>query len=237
MRRGKRMRLLTRSDFDGLVSAVLLKEVGIMDEWQFVHPKDVQDGAVQVTKDDILVNVPFAPGCGLWFDHHSSEMERLNFHFPFEGASKLSPSCARVIWDYYGGKDGFPEHFHEMLEALDRHRLHVQLSSEFTAGSDLTRSAFVASGDGSIVAIEVLGTIGQEKPFRSLLPQILGAHVDEIHLVDLGLGGTEGQIAHIKLLHVLSSPRTGSAGRCTASSVSMPMATTSSRRSSRSRSN
>jgi len=103
------MRLLTRSDLDGLVSAVLLKEVGIMDEWSFVHPKDVQDGAVEVTKDDILVNVPFAPGCGLWFDHHSSEMERLNFHFPFEGASKLSPSCARVIWEYYGGEQGFPD--------------------------------------------------------------------------------------------------------------------------------
>jgi nanoRNase/pAp phosphatase (c-di-AMP/oligoRNAs hydrolase) len=114
------MRLLTRSDFDGLVSAVLLKEVGILDEWEFVHPKDVQDGAVRVTKNDILVNVPFAPGCGLWFDHHSSEMERLNFHFPFEGASKLSPSCARVIWDYYGGQAGFPEHFAEMLRCVDK---------------------------------------------------------------------------------------------------------------------
>ena len=114
------MRLLTRSDFDGLVSAVLLKEVGVMDEWSFVHPKDVQDGAVQVTKDDILVNVPFAPGCGLWFDHHSSEMERLNFHFPFEGASRLSPSCARVIWEYYGGDEGFPDHFKEMLRYVDK---------------------------------------------------------------------------------------------------------------------
>lgn len=59
------MRLLTRSDFDGLVSAVLLKQMGIMDEWSFVHPKDVQDGAVQVTKNDIPVSVPFAPRCGL----------------------------------------------------------------------------------------------------------------------------------------------------------------------------
>ena len=114
------MRLLTRSDFDGLVSAVLLKELGIMDEWKFVHPKDVQDGAIEVSKDDILVNVPFAPGCGLWFDHHSSEMERLNFHFSFEGASRLAPSCARVICDYYGGEGGFPAHFSEMLQLVDK---------------------------------------------------------------------------------------------------------------------
>ncbi len=53
------MRLLTRSDFDGLICAVLLKHMGKMDQWQFVHPKDVQDGLVAVTADDILANVPY----------------------------------------------------------------------------------------------------------------------------------------------------------------------------------
>jgi nanoRNase/pAp phosphatase (c-di-AMP/oligoRNAs hydrolase) len=114
------MRLLTRSDFDGLVSAVLLKEIGVMERWEFVHPTDLQNGRIQVTKNDVLVNVPFVPGCGLWFDHHSSEMERLNFNFPFEGASRLAPSCARVIWDYYGGQESFPEHFPEMLRFVDK---------------------------------------------------------------------------------------------------------------------
>jgi nanoRNase/pAp phosphatase (c-di-AMP/oligoRNAs hydrolase) len=111
---------MTRSDFDGLICAVLLKHLGIMDEWKFVHPKDVQDGLVQVTKDDILANVPYVPGVGMWFDHHSSEKERLRFEYKYEGASELKPSCARVIWDFYGGKNNFPELFLEMMEYVDK---------------------------------------------------------------------------------------------------------------------
>ena len=114
------MRLLTRSDFDGLICAVLLKEIGLMDEWKFVHPKDVQDGLVEVTEDDILANVPYAPGCGLWFDHHSSEQERINFDFEVKGMSYPYPSCARVIWEYYGGEEKFPPGFEEMMEMVDK---------------------------------------------------------------------------------------------------------------------
>ncbi len=71
------MRLLTRSDFDGLACGVLLAEKGIIDDYKFVHPKDVQAGKVEVTKNDVLANIPYAPGCGLWFDHHASEEERV----------------------------------------------------------------------------------------------------------------------------------------------------------------
>jgi nanoRNase/pAp phosphatase (c-di-AMP/oligoRNAs hydrolase) len=113
------MRLLTRSDFDGLICAVLLKEAGIMDEWVFVHPKDVQDGKVECGPNDILANVPYAPGCGLWFDHHTSEADRLG-DIAFEGVSKPLPSCARVIWEYYGGHARFPKRFDEMLAFVDR---------------------------------------------------------------------------------------------------------------------
>ena len=70
------MRLITRSDFDGLACGALLKEAGIIDNWKFAHPKDLQDGLVEVNENDCLANVPFVPGCGLWFDHHSSEFER-----------------------------------------------------------------------------------------------------------------------------------------------------------------
>ncbi|OPY74988.1 MAG: hypothetical protein A4E63_00528 [Syntrophorhabdus sp. PtaU1.Bin050] len=114
------MRLLTRSDFDGLICAVLLKHVGMMDEWKFIHPKDVQDGFIQVSKTDILANVPYVPGVGFWFDHHSSEKDRLKFNYTYDGASELKPSCARVIWDYFGGKDTFPPEFGEMMEYVDR---------------------------------------------------------------------------------------------------------------------
>jgi len=103
------MRLLTRSDFDGLACAVLLVEAGIVDEYKFVHPKDVQDGLIEVTSNDVLANIPYVPGCGLWFDHHSSEKERekITEEFHFEGASQPAPSCARVIYDYYGGAEKF----------------------------------------------------------------------------------------------------------------------------------
>ena len=117
------MRLITRSDFDGLCCAALLKDVGIIDNWKFAHPKDLQDGLVEVTADDCLANVPFVEGCGLWFDHHSSEYERLQLKGKYRGESRLAPSCARIIYDYYyenyGGEARF-EHYNDMLNAVDK---------------------------------------------------------------------------------------------------------------------
>jgi len=113
------MRLITRSDFDGLACAVLLREAGIIDSWKFAHPKDLQDGLVEVGPDDCLANVPYVKGCGLWFDHHSSELERKAFEGQFQGASRMLRSAAHVIYDYYGGAERFPR-FGEMLEAVDK---------------------------------------------------------------------------------------------------------------------
>ncbi len=113
------MRLLTRSDFDGLACGALLKELGIIDTWKFVHPKDIQDGLVEVTDNDVLANIPYVKGCKLWFDHHSSESERLGQNLNFEGESRLEDSAARVIYEYYGGKEKLP-HFEEMVKAVDK---------------------------------------------------------------------------------------------------------------------
>lgn len=113
------MRLITRSDFDGLACAVFLKEAGIIDSYKFAHPKDLQDGLIEVTKDDCLANVPFVEGCGLWFDHHSSEQERNAYKGKYEGCSKSSPSAAHVVYDYYGGKERFPR-FDDLLAAVDK---------------------------------------------------------------------------------------------------------------------
>jgi len=113
------MRLLTRSDFDGLACAALLKELRVIDNWKFVHPKDMQDGLVEVTGEDVLANVPYVKGCKMWFDHHSSESERLGADIVFEGESRLEDSAARVIYEYYGGKERLP-HFEEMVKAVDK---------------------------------------------------------------------------------------------------------------------
>lgn len=101
------MRLITRSDFDGLVCAMLFKKMKMVDEMKFVHPKDMQDGLIEVTENDILANVPYVPGCGLWFDHHSSELERMGEKVEFKGETRIAPSAARVVYDYYGGKETF----------------------------------------------------------------------------------------------------------------------------------
>ncbi|MDO4549426.1 MAG: exopolyphosphatase [Clostridia bacterium] len=113
------MRLVTRSDFDGLACGCLLKEVGIIDELKFAHPKDLQDGKIEITSNDCLANVPFVEGCGLWFDHHSSEFERNQLEGRYKGESRIAPSCARIIYDYYGGHERFG-HYEEMMEAVDK---------------------------------------------------------------------------------------------------------------------
>jgi len=111
------MNLVTRSDFDGLACATVLKDIGIIDTWTFVHPKDLQDGIVEVTENDVLTNVPYVPGCGMWFDHHSSEKERIQ-DVEYKGESRMEKSAARIVYEYYGGKKKLP-HFEKLIEAVD----------------------------------------------------------------------------------------------------------------------
>jgi nanoRNase/pAp phosphatase (c-di-AMP/oligoRNAs hydrolase) len=122
------MRLITRSDFDGLVCAMLFKKMDMIDEMKFVHPKDVQDGLITVTENDILANVPYVPGCGLWFDHHTSEHERLGEQFEFKGESRVAPSAARVVYDYYGGRERFGGGLDSIMSGVDKAD-----SAQFTA--------------------------------------------------------------------------------------------------------
>lgn len=114
------MRLVTRSDFDGLACAVLLKEMGLIDDYLFAHPKDLQDGLITVSENDVLANVPYVPGCGMWFDHHTSETARLTEGVKYKGMSKPLRSCARVIWEYYEGEKTFSKNLLPMLEAVDK---------------------------------------------------------------------------------------------------------------------
>lgn len=124
------MRLLTRSDFDGSVCTALLEELGLIDDILYVHPKDMQDNKIEVTSNDILANVPFVKGCGLWFDHHFSEYERLQLEGQFEGACKKSPSAAEVVYDYYKNDD---THAHKLKKFAELIRIVGKAdSAEFT---------------------------------------------------------------------------------------------------------
>ena len=113
------MDLLTRSDFDGLACAVLLREIGLIGKWRFVHPKDLQDGHVRVTANDILANVPYVAGCGMWFDHHTSEWERIGKPEGFVGSLRKMDSAARVIFEYFKDRYDLTK-FESMLEQVDK---------------------------------------------------------------------------------------------------------------------
>jgi len=113
-------RLVTRSDMDGLVCAVLLKHMNMIDEIKFVHPKDMQDGIIDITENDITTNLPYVNGVGIAFDHHLSETVRnkeiKHNHIILPDA----PSAAEVVYQYYGGDAKFPKHFKPMMEAANK---------------------------------------------------------------------------------------------------------------------
>ena len=114
-------RLVTRSDFDGLVCAVLLNELNLIDDITFVHPKDMQDGKIAITSRDITTNLPYVPGAHLVFDHHESETVRNSGRRDENHIIEAhAPSAARVVYNYYGGKAAFPRITEEMMAAVDQ---------------------------------------------------------------------------------------------------------------------
>src|SRR5579871_4940678 len=113
-------RLVTRSDFDGLVCAALLKELGLLHDILFVHPKDVQDGKVELEADDITTNLPYRPEVALSFDHYASERHRVKEAAPNRVMVSDAPSAARVVYDYFGGAERFDRVDDSMMEAVDR---------------------------------------------------------------------------------------------------------------------
>ncbi len=114
-------RLITRSDFDGLVCAMILKELDVVNDIKFVHPKDMQDGLIEVTDHDITTNLPYVPGIYLAFDHHESELLRVDGsgidNYIIDGNA---PSAARVVYEYFGGAAKLPRITTEIMEAVDK---------------------------------------------------------------------------------------------------------------------
>jgi nanoRNase/pAp phosphatase (c-di-AMP/oligoRNAs hydrolase) len=112
-------RLVTRSDMDGLVCGALLRYLGIIDEVSFVHPKDMQDGKITITKNDITTNLPYVEGVHIAFDHHLSETLRIEVkdNYIIEADA---PSAAEVVYQYYGGDKKFPAKFRDMMDAANK---------------------------------------------------------------------------------------------------------------------
>jgi len=135
------VRLFTRADFDGLVCAAILEELDIVDEIAFIHPQDLQNNKVKVTQNDIIANAPFVEGCGLWFDHHCSEHERLQSEGRYIGASELAPSAAQVVYRYFKNRNGYHKKlkkFKELVALAD-----IVDSAQFTQGDILNPQGYV----------------------------------------------------------------------------------------------
>jgi nanoRNase/pAp phosphatase (c-di-AMP/oligoRNAs hydrolase) len=116
-----KFRLVTRSDFDGLVCGMLLRELDLIDDIKFAHPKDMQDGIVQITARDIVTNLPYVESCHLAFDHHSSEISRKGDRtYPNHVIDAAAPSAARVVFNHYGGAKSFPRVSTELMAAVDK---------------------------------------------------------------------------------------------------------------------
>ena len=134
-----KMRLVTRSDFDGLVCAMLFRELDVIGDIKFVHPKDVQDGKIELSSNDITTNLPFDPRVGIAFDHHESELSRNDMEAIKEQyICYVAKSAARVVYDYYGGAETFKTVTTEIMEAVDKGD-----SADFTAEEILNPTGWV----------------------------------------------------------------------------------------------
>lgn len=114
------MRIITRGDFDGMTSSLLVSVVETVDGFLFAHPKDVQEGAVQAGPEDIVINLPYIPGCGLWFDHHAHQDAAIPAEGTFKGRFEIAPSCARVIVNHYADQAEKFAPYQQLLEDTDR---------------------------------------------------------------------------------------------------------------------
>ncbi len=113
-------KLLTRADLDGIMSATLLKKFGMVDEIEFCHPKDMQDGKIEVTDNNIITNLPYNENAHFVFDHHFSEDVRAYNRKSNHIINPIAKSATRVIYEYFGGADKFPKEWGDMLDSVDK---------------------------------------------------------------------------------------------------------------------
>ena len=113
-------RLITRDDFDGLASCLLLKKLDLIDDILFVHPRQMQHGQVVLTERDISSNLPYVAGIYMAFDHHLSEITRVGTDCRNFICNPEKPSAARVIYEYFNMTEKFPSLFDELLLNVDK---------------------------------------------------------------------------------------------------------------------
>ncbi len=146
------MRVVTRADMDGLTSAVLISQFETVDRFLFIHPQDITDRRVEIGPDDILVNVPYHPSCGMWFDHHAHTAGGLRPPAGFRGAYRVAPSTARVVYDHYGWERLV--RFEELVRETDRVDAADLTPSDVTDPRGYVRLGFTLDGRTGLGAFE-----------------------------------------------------------------------------------
>ncbi len=99
------MRLFTRADLDGIASVAMIMDMEDVEDLIFAHPKDMQDGLLEVQVGDGITNLPFHPNARLWFDHNPAEGEENNLPEGVEGKVADALSSARLIYEYYNSPE------------------------------------------------------------------------------------------------------------------------------------
>jgi len=111
-------RIVAHTDFDGLVSALLLQELLGVEEVVFVEPWQLRDGLFTAHKTDAVVDLPYPPGgCGLWIDHHATSARKPAPHEYFDAGAK---SCPSVIIALYPGASDRLSRFFSLIAAADK---------------------------------------------------------------------------------------------------------------------
>ncbi len=173
-------RLITRPDFDGIVAAVLLRELGIIDlkDVIFAEPGEMQKGNIPVTSNDITTNLPYVEGVHLCFDHHASELTRVGAHDNLI-IDADAPSAAHVVYEYYGGKEKFPNVSTEMLAAVDQADSADYTEEDILAPSGWTLLNFLVDPRTGFDRMENL-TVSQDDFMRDLIVYCQNPNIDEI---------------------------------------------------------
>ena len=172
-----RHRLITRGDFDGIVCAALLRSRGLVDEVSFAHPKDMQDGLVAVDEQVITANLPWVPGAHMVFDHHASEITRTDAtRYDNYVNDPDAPSAARVIFEHFGGAEGFPSIDPALLEAVDRAD-----SAAFTQAEILDPTGWVLVS----FVLDARTGLGRFRDFRTPNADLLQKMIDMVGTQDV----------------------------------------------------
>jgi hypothetical protein len=116
-------RIITHSDFDGVVSTVICAHIFNINRYFFTGPRVIQELKIPITKKDIVCDLPCPPECGLWFDHHEGNAKDVKARGfdpeKIEGCFELKPSCSRVIFDYFRPSHEMPSWFTRMVDEAD----------------------------------------------------------------------------------------------------------------------